>query len=569
MAFVEIEPRYQEEFRRRGLVRAEDFLSLPGVIVSGHPNRHVARVEIQRGSRSIVGFIKREHRVPWKERLESAVAGFGLVSKSVREGAILRMLARAGVSCPEALARGEDENGRAFVLVRELTGAVDLRVFLRQHLQSRSQRPLFFSALGREVAKLHAAGFEHRDFYSAHVLVEPMSWNISFLDVQRCRMHPRVSWQARLRDLATLDATLADDLAGPEERSALVRAYRSTVLTPLVSGASFFGSKPQNIVPSFEAIASGVRRRSRALAMNPRMRELRQSTWTHAPQALLWLDGEALCVTPGFQSLLGGTVPDWLRAVSRGDGYGARETRKSMELPDGRHGLLIHRHSPSPLRAAWAWLRGRPQVPVELQQARMIFHLERHGIRVPELLAVGRRPLERWRQSSFLLIAIPETTSLRRWLEANAQRCNLGIRRRLIRNLARVLRRLAHAGYAVTDWKQAFSAAADQAGPLLAVENGKGDMLQVTVQGLHHLRRRKEGLHSSLWRLRCAWETRPLTFLSRTDRLRFLLTYLDEKRLTPWSRRFARAPSRCARAGCRPDACVIASPTQPALRAAV
>ncbi len=219
MAFLEINPDYRDLLRRLGLLRAEDFLALPAVIVCGHPDRNVAQVALG----GVAAFLKREHRVPWKERLANAWSGFGWVSKSRREAATLRALRQAGVGCPDWIAVGEDDRGRAFLLLREVSGTVDLRHFL-QRLAPPRDRHRLARRLGRELARLHDAGFDHPDLYAKHVLVDPDDGTFHFLDWQRSR-RGRPSWRQRCRDLAALHATLADDLASPRERLACLRAY--------------------------------------------------------------------------------------------------------------------------------------------------------------------------------------------------------------------------------------------------------------------------------------------------------------------------------------------------------
>src|SRR5262249_11884568 len=123
MAFVAINPYYREELARHGLRTPADFLALSGVICCGHPDRHVARLSLGEGPAALGLFLKKEHRVRWKDRLANAWAGFGFVSKAYREYLFLRELAGAGVRCPEPVAAGEDGRGRAFLLVREVGGA--------------------------------------------------------------------------------------------------------------------------------------------------------------------------------------------------------------------------------------------------------------------------------------------------------------------------------------------------------------------------------------------------------------------------------------------------------------
>src|SRR5579871_2766548 len=123
--FVEIAPGYRSFFRRLGVTEAAHFLALPGPtphIVSGHPDRNVARVIFNEGEQPWVAFLKREHRVPWRTRLGNALAGFGFLSRSLREARTLQMLQREGLPGPEWLAAGEDGAGRAFLLVREIEG---------------------------------------------------------------------------------------------------------------------------------------------------------------------------------------------------------------------------------------------------------------------------------------------------------------------------------------------------------------------------------------------------------------------------------------------------------------
>src|SRR5262249_28086348 len=63
MAFVEINPDYRETLARHGLTAPEQFLQLPGVVITGHPDRNVTRVTIGTGPLALPAFLKREHHV--------------------------------------------------------------------------------------------------------------------------------------------------------------------------------------------------------------------------------------------------------------------------------------------------------------------------------------------------------------------------------------------------------------------------------------------------------------------------------------------------------------------------
>src|SRR5438552_16986 len=167
MAFLTINPRYRQVLEQQGLVAPSCFLEMPSVIICGHTDRNVARVTLGTGPTALRALLKREHRVPWKERLRNAAAGFGFVSKSGREAALLHGLQHAGVRCPEWIAVGADDQGRAFLLLRELTEARDLRLFLQDHRHALpDRRRRFARRLGKILAALHNAGFDHPDLYS-------------------------------------------------------------------------------------------------------------------------------------------------------------------------------------------------------------------------------------------------------------------------------------------------------------------------------------------------------------------------------------------------------------------
>jgi tRNA A-37 threonylcarbamoyl transferase component Bud32 len=229
-AYLRVNPRYRQLLDCQGLNSPRAFLSLPAVIISGHPDRNVARVTLGAGANAIHAYLKREHRVRWKQRLANFWRGFGLISVSHREALTLRRLRRAGIGCPEWIADGADGKGRAFLVVEALGGSKDLRRFLADSKGAKSDRRRFARHLAKMLAKLHNAGFSHPDLYAKHILIHPSDGRISFLDWQRSRQHHHVSLEEGWRDLAALDATLTDDLATARERLLCLRAYMSARL---------------------------------------------------------------------------------------------------------------------------------------------------------------------------------------------------------------------------------------------------------------------------------------------------------------------------------------------------
>src|SRR5579883_3523345 len=161
-SILEISPRYRSFFRQLGVTETAHFLALPGEtphVVSGHPDRNVTRITFVRDGEQWNAFLKREHRVSWRTRLGNAFTGFGLLSRCLREARLLQILEREGLPGPEWLAAGEDDRGRAFLLVRGAPG-MELRAVLTAEKDARCRRRIA-RKLGAALARLHTAGFHH------------------------------------------------------------------------------------------------------------------------------------------------------------------------------------------------------------------------------------------------------------------------------------------------------------------------------------------------------------------------------------------------------------------------
>lgn len=392
MGWVRFEPGFEDCLCRLGLRAADDFLRLQGVILGGHPDRHVMQVSLGTHANPIRAFLKKEHRVLWKHRLANWLSGFGWVSKSAREAQMLLSAAAAGIGCPQVMAHGESR-GRAFLLVRQESGLSDLREILVELRDDHERRKLAFG-LGRALARMHDAGFDHPDLYAKHVLAgkSESGWQFSILDWQRSRRKRRVSWAERCRDLAALDATLADDLASDRERLACLRSYAAKV------AARRSVVCQTNIIRALSLRLQGRRR----------IRDMRRSPLPIGQQGLIWLDGEALCVTPSFLADVGGEVPAWLRRAPELH-LGNEVIESEVSLGGGRRGLLVRRWRCGFVTWLFSLAKRRSFPAPEFERAGMLFRLERQGLVAPRVLAVGhRRGRWPWESHSFLLTEIPE-----------------------------------------------------------------------------------------------------------------------------------------------------------------
>ena len=378
---VLINPVYRELLAALSLNSACDFLHLEGDIVSGHPDRHVMRVRIG----AVDTYLKREHHVPWGDRLASWRAGFGWISVSLREAAALQSLRASEIATPDWIAAGESADGRAFLVLRSIGPAVDLRRFLhdRRNWLPRERRS-FARRLAHEVADIHNRGFEYPDLYAKHILIDAEQERVTFIDWQRSRKRKCVSWRSRCRGLAALNASLADDLVDPAERLAFLLAYYRAADTRSIR---------------FERVCRLIERRTRRLLGRTSIHEQRRPTLGDS-QPLLWLDGEALCVTPMGRSLFDRDRLCELAYPNSGLPFQERR----IELPNRDTAILACRSTNRRIGAIVDILRRRSWTSPEARAAAALLRQERLGER-PRLLAFGQRQ-RGWRVVESFLLAM-------------------------------------------------------------------------------------------------------------------------------------------------------------------
>jgi tRNA A-37 threonylcarbamoyl transferase component Bud32 len=365
-------------------------------VVSGHPDRHVARIELPGWDRAL--YLKRQHRVTRRERLRQWLAGFGWRSRCGREADLLKQLSAAGFSTPRWVAHGEDGRGRAFLLVEELSGPVELRRVLGDGRLAPAARSRLADRLGQAVAALHAAGFDTPDLTAKHVFVDAETGGVTLIDWQSARRLPALHEVARLRALAALHASLADHLATPRERLRFLRAY--------TRAAGYGAAHPvrrRDVQTIGRLAGEELKRRS--------VRDQRQPVATTAGQRLVWLAGEAVCAVPDVAAT-------WPRPAACTPFYGEAPSARRLRLPDGRLAELIRGRSSAPLGRFVAWLRGRPWRSPGATLGRVLFHLDRYGLPAPRLYAFGQRETSPASAEWFALHEPPAGRPLADWLAA-------------------------------------------------------------------------------------------------------------------------------------------------------
>ena len=484
--FVVAHPRYRAWLDRGGLTTAAAFLDLPGDVVGGHPDRHVARVVV----RGRVAYLKREHAVGWRVRLKNWRAGFGWVSRSEREAATLRRLEAAGLPGPQWLAYGADGRGRAFLLVDDLAGAADLRAALRDASLSAADRRTLAERAGRAVAELHEAGFGTPELAAKHLFTDPRSGAVTLIDWQSAGRPGPVPAAARARWLAALAASLADDLASPADRARFLWAYLRTVRAHRRAG------------PRFGAFARAVRSHMPKQAGRSSVRDQRPPA---VPQRLVWLAGtEEAVAVPELAAVwpTPAAVAPFYPDPSDDHPGPAQEW---VTFPDGRRGLLRRFTSVDPVGRLGAVLRGRPWRSPGATAARVLFHLERHGVPGPRLLGFGQRLVAPLWAESFVLSDPP------------AGAAPTAGQRDLLWECGGLLRRLHDAGCRMAPGEPLFVA-------------GSGGVAVASPFAVRLCKRLTDGdRRADLRRL----VRRELVGLSRADRLRVVRGYVGRGAVPP------------------------------------
>jgi hypothetical protein len=235
---------------------------------------------------------------------------------------------------------------------------------------------------------VHAAGFNCPDLSSKHVLVRRRELSLALIDWQRSRRARRVRWPVRLRELAALHATLANDLATSRDRLRCLRAYLVAAL----------GEQP-----ALRAWAAVIGRHAARLDERRSFRELQRPPLARTAQRLRWVDGESLVVTRSFWRQCRSDIPTWLVKAAH---MSVVRPTVSCRFWRGRR-VMLHQFPPmSQIRRCWNWLRGRREVATGPRQGGLMFRQERLGEPGPRPLAFGQRP----DGSSFILF-VPHDAS--------------------------------------------------------------------------------------------------------------------------------------------------------------
>jgi len=222
-----LDPALADAVRAAGIGGAEDLLRLGD---PGETRRFVGFVDLAVAGTAGRFHLKRYRYRGWRE--SRGLLGRGTLwgtPPEINEYRVLASLREAGVSAVRPVAACSLRHRARLVahalLTEVLEGAVDLAARLRAPddplAVSRTLRRAAATALGTELARMHAAGLVHRDCHARNVLVTLAGDDpaITFLDCRRGGRARRA--RDRLIDVATLDRDLRGVLTRGERRTAL------------------------------------------------------------------------------------------------------------------------------------------------------------------------------------------------------------------------------------------------------------------------------------------------------------------------------------------------------------
>lgn len=350
-----------------GIKSVTDFLNLTGEVISGHPDRHVMRVELPGFNLPL--YLKRQHQLNRWEGLRNWLAGYGWITRCEREGVVLRQLAAAGLPGPRFIASGSDKK-RAFLLVEEIPDSVELRQVLSLPSCSSEYRRRLARQIGELIAKLHAGGFTTPDLTAKHVMVTP--GGVRLIDWQSSQSVQHITFSQRVQWLAKLHASVPSWQATWRERCRVLwAAFR------------FVRESGQN-QERFCNLARRIDSLGRAFQSRRSISDQRHAKVKGTQQRLVWLADEAICAIPEIAKI-------WPNPPVSYPYYFADPGSIRVELPSGQIACLIRGRSVAPLARMAARVTGRPWRSPGVTMGRLLFHLERYGIPAPKLLAFGQR----------------------------------------------------------------------------------------------------------------------------------------------------------------------------------
>lgn len=232
-----VSPRWLQPLRRAGLdtLKALEDAGSPAPLAKPglEPWRERVRIEVEDDSGvSRVLFMKRFIRPPATALRKARRHCPGAASLAGVEWHWLRSLAETGIPVAEPVllgSRGEGGRELSLVVTASVAGESLETLVRRWTVRDRALMMAVADTTADVVARLHAAGFVHRDLYLSHLFLDPgsdpASPRLALIDLFRVR---RVGWRPMrwiVKDLAALHYSLPAGLLSRSDRLRWLKRY--------------------------------------------------------------------------------------------------------------------------------------------------------------------------------------------------------------------------------------------------------------------------------------------------------------------------------------------------------
>jgi len=129
---------------------------------------------------------------------------------------------------------------RSILLLEYLDGVEELNDYILKNFdlppspEKAVKKKKFIECLSREIRRLHAQGIYQADLKSNNILVKEKDggWEFFFIDLDRIRFGQKLSYQERVKNLAQVNASVADCIT-ISDRLRFFRSYAAR--TPLLT----------------------------------------------------------------------------------------------------------------------------------------------------------------------------------------------------------------------------------------------------------------------------------------------------------------------------------------------
>ena len=175
---------------------------------------------------------------PLKNSLLAVLGLRAAKTRSAHEWLALHRARSLGVSVPRPLGIAQCETGQivreSLLIVEDLPDdATQLDLSLDRKSVTAPQEPgSVWSCIAFAVARMHARGLIHNELFSKHVFIgtrddlpSPFNWRVHFLDLESAQFPTRITLHHRARELATFRATIPLHALSHSGWNAFLHAY--------------------------------------------------------------------------------------------------------------------------------------------------------------------------------------------------------------------------------------------------------------------------------------------------------------------------------------------------------